>query len=74
VLHGGILSSHKGVNFPNTSISMPCLTEKDLMDLEFALEQNVDWVGLSFVRSGADIIELKGLIDAKGSEYGWRCC
>ena len=67
VLHGGILSSHKGVNFPNTSISMPCLTEKDLMDLEFALEQNVDWVGLSFVRSGADIIELKGLIDAKGS-------
>lgn len=67
VLHGGILSSHKGVNFPNTNISMPCLTEKDLIDLEFALEQNVDWVGLSFVRSGADIIELKGLINAKGS-------
>lgn len=67
VLHGGILSSHKGVNFPNTNISMPCLTEKDLIDLEFALSQNVDWIGLSFVRSAEDIIELKGLIDAKNN-------
>lgn len=67
VLHGGKLSSHKGVNFPNTKISMPCLTEKDLIDLEFALAQNVDWVGLSFVRSGEDIIELKNLIDAKNN-------
>lgn len=65
ILHGGILSSHKGVNFPNTSISMPCLTEKDLKDLDFALEQNVDWVGLSFVRSPRDIIELKHLIGNK---------
>lgn len=62
VVHGGILSSHKGVNFPNTSISMPCLTEKDLEDLDFALEMNVDWVGLSFVRSARDIIELKHII------------
>ena len=63
VLHGGILSSHKGVNFPNTNISMPCLTEKDLKDLDFALAQNVDWVGLSFVRSAEDIRELKTIID-----------
>jgi pyruvate kinase len=62
VIHGGILSSHKGVNFPNTKISMPCLTEKDLVDLKFALEQNVDWIGLSFVRSAKDIVELKSLI------------
>lgn len=62
VLHGGILSSHKGVNFPNTSISMPCLTEKDLEDLDFALSQDVDWIGLSFVRSADDIRELKGII------------
>jgi pyruvate kinase len=62
VVHGGILSSHKGVNFPNTKISMPCLTEKDLVDLKFALEQNVDWIGLSFVRSAKDIVELKSLI------------
>lgn len=62
VILGGILSSKKGVNFPNTKISMPCLTEKDLNDLHFALQQNVDWIGLSFVRSARDIIELKHLI------------
>jgi pyruvate kinase len=62
VSHGGILSSKKGVNLPNTKISLPCLTEKDLKDLDFALNQRVDWVGLSFVRSAADIIELKHLI------------
>jgi pyruvate kinase len=62
VIHGGILSSKKGVNFPNTKISMPSLTSKDLLDLQFALEQDVDWVGLSFVRSARDIIELKHII------------
>jgi pyruvate kinase len=62
VIHGGILSSKKGVNFPNTKISMPCLTEKDLKDLEFALEMDIDWIGLSFVRSARDIIELRHLI------------
>lgn len=62
VLHGGILSSKKGVNLPNTKISLPCLTEKDLKDLEFALKMDFDWIGLSFVRSGADIIELKHII------------
>jgi len=65
VLHGGILSSQKGVNLPNTKISLPCLTEKDLVDLNFALEHNVDWVGLSFVRSARDIIELQHLISAE---------
>lgn len=62
VVHGGILSSKKGVNFPNTKISMPSLTAKDLEDLNFALDQNVDWIGLSFVRSARDIIELKHII------------
>lgn len=65
VVHGGVLSSKKGVNLPNTRISMPSLTEKDLRDLTFALEQNVDWVGLSFVRSAQDIVDLKGIIEAK---------
>ncbi len=62
ITHGGILSSKKGVNLPNTKISLPCLTEKDIKDLEFALKNGVDWIGLSFVRSAADIIELKHLI------------
>lgn len=66
VTHGGVLSSKKGFNLPHTNISLPCLTEKDLVDLHFALEQEVDWIGLSFVRSGRDIIELKHLIKKSG--------
>ena len=62
VLNGGILSANKGINLPNTKVSLPCLTEKDLQDLSFALEHDVDWVGLSFVRSARDIIELKHII------------
>jgi pyruvate kinase len=62
ISHGGILSSKKGVNLPNTKISLPCLTEKDLQDLDFALRQKVDWIGLSFVRSSEDIRELQMLI------------
>lgn len=70
VMHGGILSSKKGVNLPNTKVSLPCLTEKDINDLKFALGQQFDWIGLSFVRSGADIIELKHMISefAPGSK------
>lgn len=62
VVHGGKLSSKKGVNLPNTKISLPCLTKKDLEDLKFALEMDVEWIGLSFVRRASDILELKGLI------------
>lgn len=62
VLHGGVLSSNKGVNLPNTNISLPSLTEKDLEDLDFAIKHDFDWIGLSFVRSARDILELKGII------------
>ncbi len=68
VIHGGILSSKKGVNFPNTKISMPSLTKKDREDLDFALSHNVDWIGLSFVRSARDIIELKHLISQQNAK------
>lgn len=67
IINGGILSSKKGVNFPNTSISLPSLTEKDKLDLEFAIENEVDWIGLSFVRSARDIIELKHIITERRS-------
>jgi len=66
IINGGILSSKKGVNFPNTRISLPSLTEKDRLDLEFALENQVDWIGLSFVRSARDIIDLKHIISERG--------
>ena len=62
VQYGGLLKSNKGVNLPKTKISLPCLTDKDLKDLKFALDKDVDWVGLSFVRSARDIIELKHII------------
>ena len=62
VIHGGYLSSKKGVNLPNTKISQPSLTEKDKKDLQVILEQNLDWIGLSFVRSAKDIVELKHII------------
>jgi len=62
VVYGGTLSSKKGVNLPNTKVSLPCLTEKDLKDLDFALEQDVEWIGLSFVRSYHDIADLKQII------------
>ncbi|QQR87912.1 MAG: pyruvate kinase [Flavobacteriales bacterium] len=66
VIHGGWLSSNKGINLPNTKVSLPCLTEKDLRDLAFVLEQDIDWIGLSFVRAAADIRDLKGRIKAAG--------
>lgn len=62
VIHGGQLSANKGLNLPNTKITLPSLTEKDRLDLEFALDHDVDWIGLSFVRAANDIIELKRII------------
>jgi len=62
IIYGGPLSSKKGVNLPNTKISMPSLTEKDIADAVFALQNNVDWIALSFVRNAADLIPLKNLI------------
>ncbi len=68
ITQGGVLKSNKGVNLPNTVISLPSLTEKDFADLDFALEHNLDWIGLSFVRSARDIIELKGIISANNKK------
>ena len=66
VLFGGILSSNKGVNLPQTKISLPCLTKKDLADLKFVLTQPVNWIALSFVRSADDIKDLRKRIKKAG--------
>ncbi len=66
VVYGGILKPRKGINLPSTAISLPCITEKDAEDLAYALEQDVDWVGLSFVRNARDIVELRERIQAAG--------
>jgi pyruvate kinase len=68
VVNGDFIGSKKGVNLPYTTISMPCLTEKDLKDLEFGIKQNVDWVALSFVRSAEDVRDLKRRIKESGSD------
>ncbi len=67
VKYGEVLSSKKGVNLPNTDISLPCLTPKDLNDLDFALENNVDWIALSFVRAANDIKKLRKIVDKKNA-------
>lgn len=59
VVNGGPISDHKGVNLPGTQLSVPSITEKDWDDLRFALEKEVDWIALSFVRTGDEIIRLK---------------
>lgn len=68
VIQGGPLKSKKGVNLPNTNISQPALTEKDIDDAIFAMSQDVDWIALSFVRHAEDLMQLRDLI-TKHKEY-----
>jgi len=67
VTYGGVLLPKKGVNLPDTKISLPSMTEKDIIDLEFIMEQQLDWVALSFVRKAEDIIDLKRRLAEKKS-------
>jgi pyruvate kinase len=68
VTMGGRLSSKKGVNLPDTNISLPALTEKDLVDLEFIIDQKLDWVALSFVRNVKDLVGLRERLKARSSK------
>lgn len=68
VIQGGPLKSKKGVNLPNTKVSLPALTKKDIKDALFAIENHVDWIALSFVRTSKDLEELQDLI-AKHSDH-----
>jgi pyruvate kinase len=68
VVTGGLLKNNKGINLPGVNVSAPCLTEKDLIDLDFALEAGVDFIALSFVRTASDIEEIKRIISAKGKD------
>jgi len=67
VIQGGPLKSKKGVNLPNTDISQPALTEKDIEDAIFAISLNVDWIALSFVRHAEDLMQLRDLIVEHGN-------
>jgi pyruvate kinase len=65
---GGIISSKKGLNLPDTKISLPALTEKDIIDLDFMIKEELDWVALSFVKRVADIEMLRGILDTNKSK------
>lgn len=65
---GGIISSKKGLNLPDTKISLPALTEKDLIDLDFIIKENLDWVALSFVRKVEDIVGIKKILQGNKSK------
>ncbi len=68
VIYGGPLKSRKGINLPNTKVSAPSLTQKDIEDLEFGLKNNLEWVALSFVRKAEDIVDLKKRIQKAGKK------
>jgi pyruvate kinase len=67
VMQGGLLKSRKGVNLPDLSLRLPSMTEKDKQDLRFGVSQGVDWISLSFVRRGEDILALKQLLKEEGA-------
>ncbi|HEX8546302.1 MAG TPA: pyruvate kinase [Cytophagaceae bacterium] len=68
IIYGGLLKSKKGINLPNTNVSEPSLTEKDRKDLIFGIENDLDWIALSFVRRAEDLVELKDIIKAAGKD------
>jgi pyruvate kinase len=65
VIRGGVLKSRKGINLPTVNVRAPSLTEKDLLDLDFALEEGVEYIGLSFVRRPEDVTDLKGRVGGR---------
>ena len=68
VIYGGEVKSKKGVNLPETNISISSLTQKDIRDLDFILSQNINWIALSFVRTADEILRLKGMIQYKNHQ------
>ena len=70
VVVAGALSSFKGVNLPNTKISLPCLTPKDKADLKFILNEKIEWLALSFVREAKDLIQLRKILKRNKSKIG----
>jgi pyruvate kinase len=67
VLNGGLLKSKKGVNVPNVAIQLPALTEKDIADITFGIEQQVDFIAASFTRKAADVLEVRSLLERNGA-------
>ncbi|MEI4829582.1 pyruvate kinase [Bacillus sp. FJAT-53711] len=69
VLNSGTVKNKKGVNVPNVSIKLPGITEKDIQDIVFGIEQNVDFIAASFVRKASDVLEIRELLEAHGAQH-----
>ncbi|NLY66217.1 MAG: pyruvate kinase [Tissierellia bacterium] len=69
VLNGGTLKDHKGVNVPNTSINLPAITEKDINDIKFGIENDVDFVAASFIRKADDVLEIRKVLEDNGGDH-----
>ena len=67
VLHGGPISSKKGMNFPDSELTIPAITDKDRVDVKFAAEQGLDYIAASFIRRRSDILDLRGLLESHGA-------
>ena len=68
VIHGGPISSKKGMNFPDSELTIPAITEKDRKDVKFAVEQQLDYIAASFVRRKSDVVELRELLHDAGGD------
>ena len=68
VIHGGPISSKKGMNFPDSELTIPAITEKDKVDLKFAVEQKLDYIAASFIRRKSDIVELREILHSHGGD------
>ena len=68
VLHGGPISSKKGMNFPDSELTIPAITDKDRVDVKFAVELNLDYIAASFIRRRSDIVELRELLHSHGGD------
>ncbi|HEV7922171.1 MAG TPA: pyruvate kinase [Thermoanaerobaculia bacterium] len=68
VIHGGPISSRKGMNFPDSELTIPAITEKDRVDVQFAVENHLDYIAASFIRRRSDLEDLRALLQGLGGE------
>lgn len=68
VINGGVIGDHKGVNLPGTSVSLPPVTDKDIRDIKFGIENDIDYIAASFVRSADDVREIRRILGENGGE------
>lgn len=68
VINGGELGSRKGVNLPGVKVNLPALTEKDISDIRFGVEQGIHFIAASFVRKADDVIEIRKILEESGNE------